>query len=431
MKTEKIIIICPSMLPKMNMWGETQRMFYLANYLAEQGYRITVISPSYETKRKEWDIREQKYTNIYLGNIKRITPHGQMRTVPKPDNVLKKTKRLISSIANRFGEWYYGEQDITEIYRKNNWIRKYSNRICQIVSEENADKVIISMPSFTFIKLGRMIRNKCGNMKLIYDYRDPWYLWKRKRNPAYYREKFYLRYADCIIGFSERFCNDMIRDMKIDPCKVHTVYNGYSEHSWQIFNKIRNELPATTTALPKNKMIITYTGNMSLTDKKGNYRNPTNLIAAVRSVPNVELYLVGIAKIEKRIDEGNVHFIGEVTQQQSFLYMFESDILISIHDAQDSSGDYLISGKFYDYMRSGKIILQIGSSNGLMAEFVNRFGLGVVCENQVEKLQEVITALQEKWKYGELTRKTDNAQDIGKFAREIQNEAYRRYIDSI
>ena len=83
------------MWPKMNMWGETQRMFYLANYLAEQGFQVTVISPSYETNRINLDIRDQKYTNIYLGNIKRITTHGQARTTSVPDNVLKKTKRRI------------------------------------------------------------------------------------------------------------------------------------------------------------------------------------------------------------------------------------------------------------------------------------------------------------------------------------------------
>ena len=406
-------------------------MFYLANYLAEQGLRVTVISPSYETNRKNLDIRNQKYTNIYLGNIKRITTHGRVRTMPVPDNTLKKVKRRISGIINQFGEWFYGEQDITEIHRKNKWVRKYRNRICQIIKEENADKVIISMPSFSFIKLGRLIRNHCENVKLIYDYRDPWYLWKHKRNPAYYREKYYLRYADCIIGFSERFCNDMIKEMKVDSSKIYTVYNGYSEHSWQIFDKVRKKRPKTMASLPKNKMIITYTGSMSLTNKKSNYRNPTNLIVAVKNMPDVELYLVGISKIEKEVDEENVHFIGEVTQQQSFLYMDQSDILISIHDAQDSSGDYLISGKFYDYMRSGKIILQIGSSSGLMSEFVNKFGLGVVCENQVEELRKAIIILKEKWKDGKLIRETDNEQDIRRFEREVQNEAYRQIIDKL
>lgn len=431
MKNEKIVIICPSMWPKMNMWGETQRMFYLANHLAEHGYQVTVISPAYLTNRKNADIRSQKYTNIYLGNISRVAPRGQARAASAAKQGLRKVKHRISGIMNQFGEWFYGEQDITEIHRKNKWVRKYRNRICQIINEEKADKVIISMPSFSFMKLGKLIHNECTDVKLIYDYRDPWHLWKHKRNPAYYCERYYLKYADCIVGFSERFCNDMIKEMKIAPDKIYTVYNGYSEHSWQIFEKAREEATAVVTIAPENKMIITYTGNMSLTDKKGNYRNPANLVAAVKGLPDIELYLVGISKIDGKIVEGNVHYVGEVTQRQSFAYMDRSDVLISIHDAADSSGDYLVSGKFYDYMRSGKIILQIGSSSGLMAEFVHKFGLGVVCDNQVERLRDAIITLYTEWKEGRLIRKSDAGQEIRRFEREVQNEIYRQIIDKL
>lgn len=406
-------------------------MFYLAGYLAERGFRVTVISPAYVTNRKKTDIRDQKYTNIYLGTIKRTVSHGQAPMISGPDHFLRKVKRQISTIMNQIGEWVYGEQDVAEIHRKKKWVRKYRDRICQIINEEKADKVIISMPSFSFVKLGKRINNECASVKLIYDYRDPWYLWNHKRNPAYYCERYYLKYADCIVGFSERFCNDMIKEMKIAPDRVYTVYNGYSEKSWQKFEKSREEASAAIAMLPQNKMIITYTGSMSLTDKKGNYRNPANLIAAVRNQQDIELYLVGISKIDRKMEEENVHFIGEVTQQQSFAYMDQSDVLISIHDAPDCSGNYLISGKFYDYMRSGKIILQIGSSDGLMAEFVNKFDLGVVCENQVDKLRDVIMTLHKEWKVGRLIRKTDAGQDIRRFEREVQNETYRQIIEGL
>ena len=68
MKNKKLIIICPSMWPDMNLWGETQRMYYLANYLAEWGWQITVISPSYDVDKKNLEIRQKKYKNLYLGS---------------------------------------------------------------------------------------------------------------------------------------------------------------------------------------------------------------------------------------------------------------------------------------------------------------------------------------------------------------------------
>lgn len=431
MKRQKIIIICPSMWPKMSMWGETQRMFYLANYLAGQGYEIIVISPAYETNRKISDAREQRYRNIYLGTIKRTGKPGQAVTTLTRDGILRKIKRQISGMANRYGEWFYGEQDITEVHKKSSWVRKYRDKICQIIKEERADTVIISMPGFTFMKLGPIIRNACANVKLIYDYRDPWHLWRYKKNPAYYREKLYLGYADCIVGFSEMFRTDMIQTMKLDPNKIYTVYNGYSEQAWQKFEKTQKTVSDNSRSVPDHKMIMTYTGNMSLANKKSNYRNPANLIAVIKEIPDIELYLVGVSKVEKGVDEKNIHFIGEVTQQQSFLYMSQSDVLISIHDTSDRSGEYLISGKFYDYMRSGKTILHIGSDNGLMAEFVNKYGLGVVCENQTEKLRGKINALMEKWKAGRLIRITDDEQNIKQFERDTQNEMYKQIIDNV
>ena len=102
MKMQKIIIICPSMWPKMSMWGETQRMFYLANYLAGQGYEIIVISPAYETNRKISDAREQRYRNIYLGTIKRTGKPGQAVTTLTRDGILRKIKRQISGMDNRY-----------------------------------------------------------------------------------------------------------------------------------------------------------------------------------------------------------------------------------------------------------------------------------------------------------------------------------------
>ena len=32
-----ILILCPSMWPRMRSWGETQRMYYLACFLSEHG----------------------------------------------------------------------------------------------------------------------------------------------------------------------------------------------------------------------------------------------------------------------------------------------------------------------------------------------------------------------------------------------------------
>ena len=51
-KKNKILIICPSMWPKMNSWGETQRMYYLANCLAQHGWEVYTVSPKFKEKEE-------------------------------------------------------------------------------------------------------------------------------------------------------------------------------------------------------------------------------------------------------------------------------------------------------------------------------------------------------------------------------------------
>ena len=105
--------------------------------------------------------------------------------------------------------------------------------------------------------------------------------------------------------------------------------------------------------------------------------------------------------------------------------MKKSDVLISIHTAQDDSGKYIISGKFYDYMRSGKVIWHIGSSKDLMTKMVQEYKLGIWCENESEKLKEVIDNLLRCWKEERLQEmRAHNLKEIDIFSRENQNKKY-------
>ena len=169
MKNKKLIIICPSMWPDMNLWGETQRMYYLANYLAEWGWQITVISPSYDVDKKNLEIRQKKYKNLYLGSpIKKAGGGGASGPLPR-NGKWKSVKRHISNILNKCSEWFYGEPDFIEVNKKNMWIRKNRNEICRYIDKEGVQKVIISMPGFTFMQLGKRIKKACGHVRLFYD----------------------------------------------------------------------------------------------------------------------------------------------------------------------------------------------------------------------------------------------------------------------
>ena len=122
-----------------------------------------------------------------------------------------------------------------------------------------------------------------------------------------------------------------------------------------------------------------------------------------------------------------MHYIGNVSQEESFEYMRMSDVLISIHDTRDASGKYIVSGKFYDYMRSGKIIWHIGAEHDLMTKLIQKYKLGVWCRNEKSELEKTLEKILQYWKKDTLRQlRICDIEEISIFSRENQN---KKYID--
>lgn len=421
MENEKrALIVCPSMWPKMNSWGETQRMYYLANDLSRNGWKVYTVSPGYE-RQQEDKKREQLYTSLFWGN-KRVQTDpantNDKEKAVKKEGLKERAMALLSPVV----KWLYNEPDCYEGISKQIWLLKYKKKILQLIAKEKIQTVIISVPTFVLLSLGPLIKRKFPRICLVYDYRDPWFLWNKKKTPAFYKEKKYLFCADRIIGFSEVFSADLVKEMGLEPEKVRTVYNGYSENDWAVFEKKKIVKTAG------KKLRLSYVGNISL-QQKGNFRNPERLIKTVQEFPDMELYLIGMQKTAARSSEGNVHFVGKVSQMEAFQYMVQSDVLISIHDTDDCSGNYLISGKFFDYMRSGKVMFHIGAAQSLMSKMIRKYQLGVASANSQDELRTTMQKLLDAWRKDELDslRKCPK-ESMKDFSRERQNAVYCRVL---
>lgn len=244
----------------------------------------------------------------------------------------------------------------------------------------------------------------------------------KKEFSILHRKKVF-RYADKIVGFSDTFLKDMIHIMGVSANKMATVYNGYSERDWR-----DTEGKKTYRKWEKrNKLCLVFTGNIILLDRKDNYRNPYNLIEIVNKIPEVELFFIGVKEQRENRIENNVHYIGNVSQEESFEYMRMSDVLISIHDTRDASGKYIVSGKFYDYMRSGKIIWHIGAEHDLMTKLIQKYKLGVWCRNEKSELEKTLEKILQYWKKDTLRElRICDIEEISIFSRENQN---KKYID--
>lgn len=408
--SNNILIIAPSMVPRITSWGGSQRMYYLANELAKSGKKVFVISPKHKEAEK---YKEKKvlYKAIFLGD--------EIIDKKNRNSIIKRVVfYLLKHVLYAVDYFLYSEPSRFSGATYKRWARRHEEEILDNICKYSIGEVIISGPSFSLFSIIPQIKKRNKNIKVILDYRDPWHLWKWKKNIAYYKEKRYLKYADVIVCFSEPFQEDMCTVFHIDTNKLKIIYNGYSETEWKTISKEKNE---------SQTLIISFVGTMDFGDNILNYRNPNRLMDIVRTLPEgvVELRFVGVDEDRARKEEKNIKYIKKVTQQESFEYMMKSDILLNIHDTEDASGRYIISGKFYDYMRSGKVIWDIGKKDNLSACFISKYGLGVYCENDANEIKELLESMIELKKKGNIMDlRHGDEKYIMEFSREVQNHRY-------
>lgn len=431
--SDNILIIVPEMVPRVQSWGGSQRMYYLANMLEKQGKSVITVSPGFETAL-ECENKEVLYCPVYLGgNDERENKKGEendpRKKEKKANSFLKKAKTSIYMFLVAVDYFIYSEPSSFQGIFYEKWLKDYEKAIWECIVQKEIKKIIISGPSFSLFSIAKKIKKKNGNIKIIFDYRDPWFLWKKRKNLAYLKEKRYLKYADCIVCFSEIFRQDMCKAFEIDINKTEVVYNGYSEETWEKVdeNKRKNRTR-------EKKLVITYVGGMDFNDNRKNYRNPNMIMRAVEKLEEgtVELKFVGVAAAEKMEKRNNINYIQKVTQEESFMYMLESDVLLNIHDTDDESGKYLVPGKFYDYMRSGQVIWNIGEEDGLAARLLKEYGLGVSCINRMDTVEEMLDKLIVLKERGEIKKlRRVGEKGILSFSREMQNAGYMRVLDRL
>ncbi len=433
-----ILIIAPEIPPRANSWGGSQRMYYLADMLEKQGRNVITISPGFQMA-PECVNKEVLYEPVYLGgdagggdeegNGQKCSEGEKEKKRKKWIFLPSKIKRAIYMFMAAADYFLYGEPSSFQgiFYKK--WLKNYEEAILGCILHKGIKKVIISGPSFALFSVAEKIKKKDGSIKIIFDYRDPWFLWKKKKNLAYLKEKKYLKNADCIVCFSEAFRKDMCRTFKIESSKTAVVYNGYSDDGWK-----KAERRAGKKKRDGNQLLVTYVGSMDFNDNKKNYRNPNIVIRAAEKCEKgiVELRFVGVAAVEKMEKRNNVSYIGKVTQEESLLYMLESDVLLNVHDTDDDSGKYLVPGKFYDYMRSGRVLWNIGKEDGLAAEFLNEYGLGVSCANRADSVEGMLRRLIGlKQKEGIEKLRRTGGKEVSRFSREVQNREYIEVLESL
>ncbi|MDZ4183241.1 MAG: hypothetical protein U1B83_10250, partial [Candidatus Cloacimonadaceae bacterium] len=125
-----------------------------------------------------------------------------------------------------------------------------------------------------------------------------------------------------------------------------------------------------------------------------------------------------------------VSFEGFKPHQYSLQAMLNASALL-LYIPSGKNTDSVLTGKIFDYLRSGKAILAIVPPKGLAAEIVMRAGIGFVAEHDdPEGIKARLIEIYELWKLGKLSQLQLDQDYIAGFSRQRQAQRLAKLIEN-
>ena len=296
----------------------------------------------------------------------------------------------------------------------------------KIIKNLSIDLIFSSAPPPTLHLIAKRLARWSG-LKWIADFRDPWtgiYYFTDHRRMFLSRkiderlERSVLRDADGVVSVGKVILEEDLRVKSTDRQKFYYIPNGYDEDDFQKYFK--------DGVGEDSKRIFRLVHCGTVCEK----RVPVNLFKtldrlaregliapddfSVTFVGNVTPSLVEECRswnVEKFIT-----FIPYVPHREIFKYMrTASMLLLLIPDTDRNEG--ILTGKVFEYLRSGKPIMGMGPEKGEVAEIVRRTKSGVfVGYGDFEKLYRHLKESLGQFRRG-VHLKGGSVEDVEKFDR--------------
>lgn len=414
---KSIVIITYYMSPFAKSFGSCQRIFFLANQLIENDYKVTVISKYEEIKYVNFG-NEAKFENYYLTIGGKILDAKQIFKEYKKSKfliifyrIISKIILIISPVANK----KFNETNINHSIEPLIWILKNRKNFERIIKEKNAQAVILSAPPFHLLRITDIIKKVDNKIKVIIDYRDPWNFNKSRISEL---EKKILYKSDLILSFSLKFKQHLENMYGLPENKILSIYNGYSISAW---SKAREPVKDVSCG----KIIFTYAGSYSFANK--NFADITPLLKSIEINKYSDIIFRFIGKKDSlnanywlnRLN-GRVEFIDYMNHEKVIEYLLISDVQIVLFNYINNRSKFMITTKFFDYLRSGKIIWGIGDPESNFCQMIENNRLGFTCKPEVDEISKTIEKIIYHFSQNSLLPFKRNGALIEEYSRENQ-----------
>ncbi|HEY3388369.1 MAG TPA: glycosyltransferase family 4 protein [Prolixibacteraceae bacterium] len=387
-----------------------QRWLKFVKYLREFGWEPVIYTPS----NPEFPVIDGSLAKDIPGGIEVVrTLIWEPYEVYKKFTGKKSTAKINSGFLNhkktpgffeKLSVWIRGNLFIPDARKF--WIKPSVRFLINYLKEHPVDAVVSTGPPHSMHMIALGLKERL-NIPWLADFRDPW------TDIDYYKDMKISAFADkkhkslelkTITG-----CDAMVvvsRDMKVNYEKmggnnVTIITNGFDSADMDFKDVIRDtkfSISHIGTLPPSLNLRGLWQVLSELSDTVPNFRN------------NLEIKLIG--KVDNSITDDisdwnlNSQFTGieYVSHDKAASLMKQSAILLLAINKDSPNAKGILTGKFFEYLASGRPIFAIGPSDGDLASILEESEAGFISEfDDLERIKKIVLMLYEKYLHHDLS----------------------------
>ena len=401
------------------------RPLFFANHLAASGDEVTVL-----TCRQGDFLREQPVDTNLLASLDARVKVVRTRARRPREYLLGLRARWVSGpssaeapgvvrapVATRGGLFQRAKDLVTDFITTPDphvgWIPSCVRRGIEIVRNERPDVILATGGPWSGLVCGMLLK-RVTRVPLVLDFRDPWVVntdqaarhWSARKLSAAL-ERRAVASADLLVANTDELRSDFLRRYPgLAPERTVVITNGFEDY-----------LPASARNT-SGHFTLTHTGALYSS------RNPRALLEAARNA--VESGQIDPGKLKLRFLGGiatddpavaatmasaalarSIEVIPRTGYQESLEKMADSDVLLLYQPGFPLQ----VPRKLYEYMAARRPMLCVAERGSATWTLVERWSLGMACENDARQLEPALVTLYRKWRDGQLQPLVDNRCD--------------------
>lgn len=262
------------------------------------------------------------------------------------------------------------------------WVRPSVTFLHNYLKENPVDAMVTTGPPHSMHLIGLQLKNHFPDLKWIADFRDPW------TNIDFYKELNLMKWADRKHHRLERkviqaadavtvVSKGMYEEFKqIRPNGLHIIHNGYDEEDVNIvqppLDKHFTISHIGTLNAARNPLVI-WQALKELCAEREDFKKDIR-IQLIGKVDFSVIAAINECGLAKHLTKTDYLTHAEAIQKQQASQV----LLLLINQSANAKG--ILTGKFFEYLASGRPVLGVGPSDGDAAAVLKETKTGVMVD---------------------------------------------------